>query len=247
MSLRESKVAMARLVFIAFYAITFVAIGFGHWSQPVFLAEYIIVSVLWLVLLAYLIVELRRSGKGWRYIRSCPAIPILLFSPVFLFLNWDVVWFVAIITAYIFELRRHAGGDGFAFSFALIVFVGVTAALTMVELENDNPESQFRSSSDAIYWAFGGLLRLNIGGSYSPTTEDGVWLATTVAACGIIAASMFTARMVSWVVGTQQTRDAAARSGVATPEESVVVTALRAEVEALRAELQTRDQGAEAP
>jgi hypothetical protein len=118
MSLRESKVAMARLLFIAVYAVTFAAIGFGHWSEPVFLIEYLIVSVLWLILLAYLIVELRRSGQGWRFLRSCPAIPMLLVSPVFLFLNWDVVWFVAIIVAYIFELRRHAAGDGFTFSFA---------------------------------------------------------------------------------------------------------------------------------
>lgn len=226
---REKKSAAARLVFIAVYALAFVAAGFGHWSQPVFIAEYIVIAALWLVLLAYFIIEVGRSGQGWRYILSCPAIPLLLISPVFLFLDWDVVWFAAIIVAYIFELRRHTAGDGFTFSFALIAFVGVVAALTMVELENDNPESEFRGPSDAIYWAFGGLLRINIGGSYNPTTEDGRWLATTVAVCGLIVASMFTARMVSWIVGTQQARAA----------EGDEVTALRAEVEQLKAQLAT--------
>jgi hypothetical protein len=239
-SFRGKKSAIARLVFIAVYAIAFVAAGFGHWSQPVFIAEYIGTAVLWLVLMSYFVVDLTQSGQGWRYVRSCPAIPLLLISPVFLFLDWDVVWFATIIVAYIFELRRHAAGDAFTFSFALIAFVGVVAALTMVELENDNPESQFRGPSDAIYWAFGGLLRINIGGSYNPATEDGRWLATTVAICGIIAASMFTARMVSWIVGTQQTRGAAGRTEAAAAEGDEV-TALRAEVEQLKARLATHE------
>lgn len=53
---------------------------------------------------------------------------------------------------------------------------------------------------------------------------------------------MFTARMVSWVVGSQQTREAIPRSGGATTKESDVVTVLRAEVEALRAELRSMDR-----
>lgn len=242
MSFRENKIAVARLVFIAIYAVAFIAAGFGHWSQPVFIVEYIVVSVLWLVLFAFFIIELRRSGEGWRFAKRCPAVPLLLISPVFLFLNWDAIWFVMVIVAYIFELRRHSAGNGLAFSFALIVFVGLVAALTMVELENDNPESQFRSPSDAVYWAFGGLLDINTGRFYTPATEDGRFLATTVAICGVIAASMFTARLVSWVVGTQQSRPATERREDAAVGESDELKALRAEVAQLRAELQKSGQ-----
>ena len=235
MSFRANKTAIARLAIIAVYSLTFVAAGFGHWSQPVFIMEYIVVSVLWLVLLAYFVIEVRRSGEGWRYAKRCPAIPLLLFSPVFLFLNWDAVWFVTIIVAYIFELRRHSAGNGFTFSFALMAFVGVVAALTMVELENDSPDSQFTSPSDAIYWALGGLLRINTGRSYTPTTEDGRFLATTVAICGIIAASMFTARLVSWVVGESRVQEDGEPSESADDDLRAQVVALQAEVDRLTA------------
>lgn len=241
-SFRRNKVALARLVFIAVYAVTFIAAGFGHWSQPVFIVEYIVISVLWFVLLVFFIVELRRSGEGWRFAKQCPTVPILLISPVFLFLNWDAIWFVMIVVAYIFELRRHSAGNGFTFSFALIAFVGLVAALTMVELENDNPYSQFGSPADAIYWAFGGLLRINTGRPYTITTEDGRILATAVAVCGVIAASMFTARLVSWVVGSQQSRDAAECTEGAADEKSAEVKVLRAEVARLRAGMQKSGQ-----
>lgn len=234
MSFRANKIAIARLVFIAVYAVAFIAAGFGHWSQPVFIIEYIIVSVLWLILLLFFVVELRRSAKPLAFAKANPAIPLLLLSPLFLFLNWDAIWFVMVIAAYIFELRRHSAGDGFTFSFALIAFVGLLAALTMVELENDDPDSQFKSPSDAIYWAFGGLLRINTGRSYTPMTDDGRFLATTVAVCGVIAASMFTARLVSWVVGerTPQETDEAPESA---DDLRAKVTALQAEVDRLTA------------
>lgn len=235
MSFRANKIAIARLVFIAVYAVAFIAAGFGHWSQPVFIVEYIIVSVLWLVLLAFFVVELRRSAKPLAFAKENPAIPLLLLSPLFLFLNWDAIWFVMVIAAYIFELRRHSAGDGFTFSFALIAFVGLLAALTMVELENDNPNSQFKTPSDAVYWAFGGLLRINTGRSYTPMTDDGRFLATTVAVCGVIAASMFTARLVSWVVGERRPEETDEPSESADDDLRAQVAALQAEVDRLTA------------
>jgi hypothetical protein len=191
-------------VFIAVYAVAFIAAGFGHWSRPVFVVLYVVVSLLWLVLLVFFIVELRQSKAPWAFTRRNPAIPLLLLSPLFLFLDWDAIWFVMVIAAYIFELRRHSAGDGFTFSFALIAFVGLLAAFTMVELENDDPKSEFRDPSDALYWAFGGLLRINTGRSYTPLTDDGRFLGIVVAVCGVIAASMFTAKLVTWLVGERK-------------------------------------------
>jgi hypothetical protein len=123
--------------------------------------------------------------------------------------------------------------------------VGVLAALTMVELENDNPASEFTGPSDALYWAFGGLLRINTGRSYSATTEDGRFMVIVVTVCGVIAASMFTARLVSWIVGTGQARrpadvDLPAAAG------SDEVAELRAEIQELRSQLRGRAEGAAA-
>jgi hypothetical protein len=230
---RENAIAIARLVFIAIYVVAFIAAGFGHWSRSVFLALYVVVGALWLVILAFFIVELRESGEPWAFTRHNPSVPILLISPAFLFLDWDAIWFVLVIAAYVFELRRHSAGDGFTFSFALIAFVGLLAAFTMVELENDDPKSQFRSPSDAVYWAFGGLLRINTGRSYTPLTDDGRFLGIVVAVCGVIAASMFTAKLVTWVVGERKPVEVENKPETALDDLREQVVALEAEVNRL--------------
>jgi hypothetical protein len=242
-----NTIAVARLVFIAIYAVAFIAAGFGHWSRDVFLALDIVVSALWLVLLVFFIIELRQSKAPWMFTRRNPAIPLLLLSPLFLFLNWDAIWFVMVIAAYIFELRRHSAGDGFTFSFALIAFVGLLAAFTMVELENDDPKSEFRNPSDALYWAFGGLLRISTGRTYTPTTEDGRFLGIVVAVCGVIAASMFTAKLVTWVVGERKPEEPEVED---VPEASfddlhAQVAALQIEVNRLSAAAQEHQRPAE--
>ncbi len=243
---RENTIAIARLVFIAIYAVAFIAAGFGHWSRSVFLALYVVVSVLWLVLLAFYLVELRQSRTPWAFTRKNPAIPLLLISPALLFLDWDAIWFVVVIAAYVFELRRHSAGDGFTFSFALIAFVGLLAAFTMVELEDDNPDSQFRSPSDALYWAFGGLLRISTGRTYTPLTDDGRFLGIVVAVCGVIAASMFTAKLVTWVVGERKPVEDDDPPESAPDDLREQVAALQADVDRLTAAAQ-EDRGPVGP
>ncbi|MEI2717810.1 MAG: hypothetical protein V9E98_12625 [Candidatus Nanopelagicales bacterium] len=82
---------------------------------------------------------------------------MLLIAPLFLILFWDPIWFIVIVVAFILELRQLTAGDGFIFSFVLIVFVGLMSALTMVELENNQQASGFHGPGDAFVWAFGGL------------------------------------------------------------------------------------------
>jgi len=246
-SFRANKTAVARLVVIALYAVVLIAAGFGHWSHPVNVVAYIGIAILWLVLLVIFVVELRQSETPWAFIRLNPAIPLLLASPAFLILDWDAVWFLMVIVAYIFELRRHSPGDGLTFSFALIAFVGILAALTMVELENDNPQSEFRNPSDALYWAFGDLLRINTGRSYTPTTEDGQHLATVVAVCGVIAASMFTARLVTWVVGERKSAEVKQPADPSSDDVRARLAALESEVDRLTAGAQDHGRPGDSP
>jgi hypothetical protein len=201
------------------------------------------VGWLWLVLLVFFVVEMRQSTRPWTFAKQNPAVPLLLISPAFLFLDWDAVWFVLVNAAYVFELRRHSAGDGFTFSFALIAFVGLLAAFTMVELENDDPKSQFRSPSDALYWAFGGLLRINTGRSYTPLTDDGRFLGIVVAVCGVIAASMFTAKLVTWVVGERKPAEVEEAPESAPDDLREQVAALQVEVN----RLSTASEGQQRP
>ena len=112
--------------------------------------------------------------NGSTRVRPAPSpLPMLLVAPLFLILFWDPIWFILIVAAFILELRQLSAGDGFTFSFVLIVFVGVMSGLAMAELENNQQGSGIHGPGDAFGWAFGGLLRIDTGTDFAPTTADG--------------------------------------------------------------------------
>ena len=202
---RENTIAIARLVFIAIYAVAFIAAGFGHWSRSVFLALYVVVSVLWLVLLAFFIVELRQSRTPWAFTRQNPAIPLLLISPALPVpgLGCDLVrrWSSPPTSSSCAGTPRATGSRSRSRSSPSW---GCSRPSPWWSWRTTTPTSQFRSPSDALYWAFGGLLRISTGRTYTPLTDDGRFLGIVVAVCGVIAASMFTAKLVTWVVGERK-------------------------------------------
>ncbi len=225
---------MARLVFIAIYALAFITAGFGHWAPATSRILYVVVSVVWLLLLAMYIHDLVRTSEPLhKYVWKHPAIPMLLIAPLFLVLNWDAVWFVLVIAAYILELRQHSAGNAFTFSFCLIIFVGVLAALAMAELENDVVGSQFHGPGDSLLWAFGSLLRIDTGKTFSPVTQDGKFLAVVIQVSAILAASMFTAKLVGWVMGTSKPGTAPKDDDDDQPDP--IADSMRAEIADLRA------------
>lgn len=126
-------------------------------------------------------------------------------------------------------MRQLSAGDGFTFSFVLIVFVGVMSGLTMVELENNQQGSGIHGPGDAFGWAFGSLLHIDTGNDFAPTTADGKFLGVVVSVCGILAASMFTAKLVAWILGDDKK---SADEGAALSAEDA--EALRTEIAELR-------------
>ncbi len=236
-----------RLGLIATYSIVFMWGGFFDWAGWTETFLWSAGAILWIVVAALLVREARRSGSFWRYVVRNPSLPILLVAPAFLWFVWmPIVAFLLVVVAYILELRNHSAGDGFWFSFGLVLFVGVFAGLSMVEVENEAHASSLRSPSDAMFWAFASLLKLNYGRSLSPETSDGRILATVVGVCALIGASLFTAQLVKWIVGSEQADGASPESGDsddgAAGEGPAVIgddanAAILAELRAIRSEL----------
>jgi len=235
-----------RLGLIAVYSIVFMWGGFFDWAGILETVLWSVGALLWIVLAAIFVRELRASGHAARHAGVHPSLPLLLVAPAFLWFTWmPVMAFVLVVLAYILELRHHSAGDGFLFSFGLVIFVGVFAGLSMVEVENDDSSSTLRTPSDAIFWAFASLLRINYGKSMTPETDDGRILATVVGVCAILGASLFTAQVVSWVIGSKQDDDvadeeaepSAEADGAASVNGAVLteLAAIRAEMTALRA------------
>jgi len=228
-SLSESWPAIARLAYISVYCLTIIAAGFGHWSLSTVRIMNAVVAILWVVLLITWIRQVRGQTGRLAFVLRHPALPMLLIAPLFLILFWDPIWFILIVVAFILELRQLSAGDGFTFSFVLIVFVGVMSGLTMVELENNQQGSGIHGPGDAFGWAFGSLLHIDTGNDFAPTTADGKFLGVVVSVCGILAASMFTAKLVAWILGDDKK---SADEGAALSAEDA--EALRTEIAELR-------------
>lgn len=225
-----------RLGVIAAYSISFMVGGFFTWTGWPEAILWSIAVLLWVLLLVVYIREVRRAEHRGSFVVRNLQLPLLLVAPAFMLLVWlPVASFVLVVLAYVLELRRHSAGDGFAFSFGLVLFVGVFAALSMVEIEDDEPNSSLRTPSDALYWAFGSLLRINYGRSLNPETSDGRVLATVVGVCAVLAASLFTAQVISWVVGSR--KDEKEETPADDADLRTEVAALREEIAALRSVL----------
>lgn len=235
---RRGVRSTARLLLIATYSITMMWGGFFDWAGWTETILWGVAGVLWIVLLVGYVRDVLRANDRVRFVLHHLAVPLLLIAPAFMWLAWvPVVTFVLVVLAYILELRKHSAGDGFLFSFGLVIFVGVFAALSMVEIEDENTNSTLRSPSDALFWAFASLLRINYGKSMSPETTDGRVLATVVGVCAVLAASLFTAQVITWVIGSQKKEEEEEELSEADETDESAVDPVRAELAEIRAEL----------
>lgn len=231
-----------RLGLIATYSIVFMWGGFFDWAGWAETVLWVLGAALWVVVAGLLVIELRKAPSPGRYLLGNPSLPLLLIAPAFLWLTWmPLAAFIIVVVAYVLDLRHHSAGDGFLFSFGLVLFVGVFAGLSMVEVEYEAPNSTLDRPSDAIFWAFASLLRINYGKALSPVTDEGRILATVVGICAILGASLFTAQVVSWVVGAKKDREDAAEELEAQEDalaEERRDDAILAELSAIRTELE---------
>ncbi|HEX6246992.1 MAG TPA: ion channel [Nocardioidaceae bacterium] len=113
----------------------------------------------------------------------------------------------------------------------LVLFVASLAAL---DVERDAPGSTITSFGDALWWAFATVTTVGYGDRY-PVTGTGRMVAVGLMVCGIALLGVVTAWLASWLIDrvadVEEERQAATRRDV---------TALTAEVAALREELSRR-------
>jgi hypothetical protein len=238
---RKGFRSSVRLALIAVYSIVFMWGGFFDWAGWSETVLWSLAAVLWVTIAVVFVRELVRSRSTLQHVRVHPSLPLLLVAPAFLWIVWmPIAAFILVVIAYVLELRHHSAGDGFLFSFGLVLFIGVFAGLSMVEIESEEAESSLRTPSDAIFWAFASLLKINYGRALTPQTEDGRVLATVVGICAILGASLFTAQVVSWVVGSKKDREDEAaedEAGDRVRETTDREDAILAELAAIRGEL----------
>jgi voltage-gated potassium channel len=247
-----------RLGVIATYSIVFMWGGFFDWAGWAETVLWTLGALLWLVIASMFVRELVTTTSRVRHVLVNPSLLILLVAPAFLWFTWmPLVAFLLVVVAYVLDLRNHSAGDGFLFSFGLVLFVGVFAGLSMVEVEYEDPQSTLDTPADAIFWAFASLLRINYGKAFSPVTDEGRVLATVVGVCAVLCASLFTAQVVKWLVGTKAEAEAEAEAAHTAADDAVRSAgqpasagrdeAIMTELAAIRTELAALRSRVEAP
>lgn len=232
---RAAVVSVLRLALVALYSLALVSLDALHFEAQIDLVLIGSVAFLWLVILGIWLRGLIRSRDRRSYARRNVSAVLLLVAPVMVLPDASWLLIIVLLTAYILDLRRYAAGHGFLFSFGLVLFVIVLATGVMAYVESSQPDSKLGDVSTAAAWSFATLLKMrhSLG---SPQTDDGQVLGLVVGVCALLAASLFTAQVVTWVSGSG--RESKATQGASTAPDPAPAQ-LQEEIAALRVAVDT--------
>ena len=205
----KETIKIVRLCMIAGYGLMVLVLDDLHLGSTADAILIGLVALIWLALVVDLVLLLVRSPNRWSVLRNHLGYPLLLAAPFFI--GPDLQWWVLllILVGYLLELRCFAAGRAFAFSFGLIGFVAIAATMAMVLVERAAEKSRLGDVGEASAWVFSTLLRLLGFRPQQPVTQDGRLLGLVVGVCAVLATSFLTAQLVTWVVGSQSSSNAA--------------------------------------
>lgn len=227
--LRSSVLAIARLALVAAYSLLLLVIDAMHFEAQVDGVLIGLVGVAWLAILATYWLGLARARSKRDYALAHLGTPLLLVAPLAVVPDASWLLLFILLTAYVLELRTFAAGHGFAFSLGLVAFVIVLATGVMSYVEHEDPESALSDVGSSAAWTFATIFRLRTSVG-TPQTEDGQTLALVVGVCALLAASLFTAQIVTWVTGSSRDKG---KKSEASPELLAEIAALREAVDRL--------------
>ena len=190
---RETVWQIARLALISLYSIVLLAVDALFFERIFTWWVALLFAGLWLAVAANFFTGLSRAKGRKSYLSRHAGYPLLLLAPLLILPYWTPVLAFVLLAAYILELRQLAAGKGFAFSAVLVA---------LVYAESKDPRSDLDNWWSAATWTFSSLLRMHT--SSEPVTEDGEFVGFVLAVCAVIAASLFTAQLVAWIIGSEK-------------------------------------------
>lgn len=235
------------MVVIALYSLALLCIDFLNLERSFDFGLGVFAVIMWVLLLADYWSLIAHATDRRQTVKRHLGYPLLLLAPLLILPDLTGLLLLVVLVAYVLELRRMATGRAFTFSFGLILFVTALATTAMVYSERQDPQSPLGDWGEAFTWSFVSLIRLSSVTPPKPLTEDGKALTFVVGACALLAASMLTAQLVTWVVGSQKREDedeggdegedSADASAATSQDLAAEIASLRAAVEELRERL----------
>lgn len=230
---RKTLESIARLALVSAFSIVLLVIDALHFEGEVQWGIVALAAVLWLIILGDFVAGLVRAEDKRGQLLQHLGYPILLVAPLLIFPYLTPILALALLVAYILELRQLTAGQGFVFSAVLVCFVAVVATGFLVYAESQDPQSELGDWQSAGLWTLANLLRIRSVGT--PTTEDGEFVSYVVGICALLVASLFTAQIVAWVIGSQ--KDDSKEADQARKDLADELSALRSAVEELNTRL----------
>ncbi|MFM8773995.1 MAG: hypothetical protein ACKOFP_09220 [Actinomycetota bacterium] len=226
---RSSFTAIVWLALVAGYSLLLLSIDAMHFEAQVDGALVALAGLAWVAILLGYWRGMARAASKRSYAMGHLGTPLFLVAPLAVVPDTSWLLLFILLTAYVLELRTFAAGHGFIFSLGLVVFVIVLATGVMSYVEREDPESALSDIGTSAAWTFATLFRLRapVG---SPQTEDGQILSLVVGVCALLAASLFTAQIVTWVTGSGRDKG---KNSEASPELLAEIAALREAVDRL--------------
>ncbi len=226
----EWPLTAVALVFLAAYAWPILHPGLHDpWRSGAEVAT----TVAWAVFAIDYLVRLALADGRWRFVRRHPLDLALVLLPVLRPLR--LLRLVTVLSV----LQRHVGetlrGRVVVYTVGATSLLSFVAALAVLDAERQGGNPNITTFGDALWWALTTMTTVGYGDRY-PTTSEGRLVAAGLMVCGIALLGVVTATLASWFV-----QRVAAEEGTAAPPPIEQVAQLVAEIQALRAEVASRD------
>lgn len=227
---RGSLLSVGWLALVAAYSLLLLAFDAMYFDPQVDWVLLSLAAIAWIAIVVTYVRGLGRATSRRTYVLAHLGTPLLIAAPLTV-IPVDTSWLplFVLLVAYILELRNLTAGQGFLFSLGLVAFVIVLATAVMSFVEREDPESSLDDVGASAGWTLATLFRLRAPFG-DPQTEDGKILSLVVGVCALLAASLFTAQLVTWVTGSGRDKE---RKSDSSAEILAEIAALRAAVERL--------------
>lgn len=194
----------ARLALVAGYAVALLSLNVMHFEGRPAAALTAITLALWVALLIDYASQIRHAPDRRIFLRHSLGYPITLLTLPFVTAHNPWLVAVPLLIGFVLQLRRMAAGHAATFALALFTFVAVLATAGVVYAEQDEPTSKLRDWPSAATWAVARLIHLRGYATGNPKSPDGQGLSFVLAISGLLVAALLTAKIVSWVVGSER-------------------------------------------
>lgn len=163
--------------------------------------------VIWLVFVVEYVIRLTLVPQRWRFVRThIPDLIVVLVPPlrgIRVLVALRLLRLLGLVSVASRLSRQSLQVRTGTYTALLALGVLFAGALTVLEVEREDPDANIVSYGDALWWALTTMTTVGYGDRF-PVTAEGRFMAAALMLSGIAVLGVLTASIAAWFVGQFQ-------------------------------------------